>query len=125
MWQEGFQHMETICIKGLHVHTLIGVYDWERKKQTRLLFDIELDADLSTAMSTDNVHDTIDYAKLAEFIQQVAKNCQYELLEALGDKVMTEVLARYQAHSIRLAITKPDILPDAQQVTVLMKRSQP
>ncbi len=116
--------METICIQGLRVSTLIGVYDWERTQNTELLFDVELDADLSKAMSTDHVEDTIDYAQVAEFIQKTAVTCQFELLEALGNKIMVAVLEHYPAHTIRLAITKPDILPDAQNVTVKMSRSK-
>ncbi len=116
--------METICIQGLRVSTLIGVYDWERTQNTDLLFDIELDADLAAAMASDNVKDTIDYAQVAEFVQKTAAACQFELLEALGKKVMTAVLEQYPAGAIRLAITKPDILPDAKSVTVKMSRSK-
>ncbi|MCW8090504.1 dihydroneopterin aldolase [Alteromonas sp. ASW11-130] len=116
--------METICIQGLQVNTLIGVYDWERTQNTSLLFDIELDADLTRAMSSDDVKDTIDYANVAEFIQHTAATCEFELLEALGNKIMESVLANYPALSIRLAITKPNILPAAKQVIVRMSRSQ-
>ncbi|MCW8109402.1 dihydroneopterin aldolase [Alteromonas ponticola] len=114
--------METICIQGLQVNTLIGVYDWERKQNTTLLFDIELDADLTAAMWSDDVNETIDYAKLAMFIQHTAAECKFELLEALGNKVMDAVLANYPAQGIRLTITKPDILPDAKHVSVRMSR---
>ncbi|NMH60403.1 dihydroneopterin aldolase [Alteromonas ponticola] len=115
--------METICIQGLQVSTLIGVYDWERTQNTDLLFDVELDADLTAAMTSDDVNDTIDYAKLATFIQQTAAKARFELLEALGNQVMDAILANYPAHTIRLAITKPNILPDANNVTVRMSRS--
>ncbi|QJR80307.1 dihydroneopterin aldolase [Alteromonas pelagimontana] len=117
--------MEQIIIQGLEVDTLIGVYDWERKRLTRLLLDIEIDADLSKAMQSDNVADTIDYAQLAEFVQQTAAGTSFELLEALGKAVMDAVLARFPIHAITLTIIKPDILPQATQVMVKMRQALP
>ena len=117
--------MQQIILSGLKVSTLIGVYDWERTQNTTLLFDVTVDADLSAAMLSDNVNDTIDYAKLAECIQTVAAEQQFELLEALGECVMNTVLAAFPVQHIRLAITKPDILPDVDTVTVVFNRSRP
>ena len=116
--------MQQIIIAGLKVDTLIGVYDWERTQKTTLLFDITIDADLTRAMQSDDVKDTIDYAKLAAFIQQKAAEQQFELLEALGNCIITEVLAEFSVTHIRLAITKPGILPDAEKVTVVFNRSR-
>ena len=39
--------MDKIHIEGLEVLALIGVYDWEREHQQRLIVDVELSADLS------------------------------------------------------------------------------
>ena len=64
--------MQQIILSGLKVDTLIGVYDWERTQKTTLIFDITVDADLTAAMASDNVSDTIDYAMLAQSIQQAA-----------------------------------------------------
>lgn len=116
--------MQQIIITGLKVDTLIGVYDWERTQKTTLLFDVTVEADLTRAMQSDNVDDTIDYAKLAACIQQKAAVQQFELLEALGECIMADVFAQFAVTRIRLAITKPGILPDAEKVTVVFNRSR-
>tara|TARA_B100002003_G_scaffold202660_1_gene194929 strand:- start:352 stop:702 length:351 start_codon:yes stop_codon:yes gene_type:complete len=110
--------MEQIIIAGLEVDALIGVYDWERTQTTRLLIDIEVTADLSAARTSDNVNDTIDYAKLAEFVQQQAATTEFELLEALGHFLGQAVVTHFALEKVMLAITKPNILPDAKAVTV-------
>ncbi|QPG05229.1 dihydroneopterin aldolase [Salinimonas marina] len=110
--------MEQITISGLKVSSLIGVYDWERTRPTTLLMDIEVKADLSQARHSDEVADTIDYAKLAEFVQQQAASATFELLEALGHALCEAVLQNFPVQQITLAITKPEILADAQAVTV-------
>lgn len=116
--------MEEIKITGLQVNSLIGVYDWERTRPTTLLFDITITADLSQARISDAVDDTIDYAKLAEFVQQQGAQASFELLEALGHAICHAVLQRFAVNSITLAITKPDILPDAKAVTVVISATR-
>ena len=116
--------MGKIYITGLAVDTLIGVYDWERVQMTELLLDITLDADLDAAMQSDNVHDTVDYAKVADCIVAVGKESTFELLEAFGSRVMDTVLATFNVNAIKLKIVKPNILPNAQTVAVEMTRER-
>jgi len=116
--------MGKIYITGLAVDTLIGVYDWERVRMTELLLDITLDTDLEAAMKSDNVHDTVDYAKVAECIVAVGKESTFELLEAFGARVMDTVLASFNVKAITLKIVKPNILPNANTVAVEMTRER-
>lgn len=116
--------MDKIHIRELSVDALIGVYDWERTQKTRLLIDVSIFADLTDARTSDKVTDTIDYAKLATFIQQKAGATQFELLEALGHFLCQAVLSAFAVSSVTLAITKPDILPDARAVTVTISESK-
>lgn len=43
-----------------------GIYDWVRVRTTQLLLDVTLDVDLSATMQSNDVSDTVDYAKVAE-----------------------------------------------------------
>ncbi len=114
--------MGKIYISGLQVDTLIGVYDWERTSPTSLLLDITLTADLSRAMQSDDVSDTIDYAKVAECIVETGKHSTFELLEAFGNAVMEDVCRQFPVKGITVKITKPGILPNAQAVAVELQR---
>jgi dihydroneopterin aldolase len=116
--------MGKIYITGLAVETLIGVYDWERVRNTELLLDVTLNVDLNAAMLSDNVDDTVDYAKVADCIVEVGKASQFELLEAFGARVMDTILNRFPVSSITLKIVKPNILPNAQTVAVEMWRDK-
>ena len=112
--------MGKIYITGLSVETLIGVYDWERERLTTLILDVELEANLDKAMKSDDVADTIDYAKVAECITEVGKTSKFELLEAFGAKVMNAVLAQFPVSAIGVKIVKPNILPNAKTVAVAL-----
>ena len=102
--------------------TLIGVYDWERTSPTMLLLDVTMNADLSRAMTSDDVADTIDYAKVAECIVATGKQSAFALLEAFGHAVMKDVCRQFPVKDITLKITKPGILPNAQAVAVELHR---
>lgn len=116
--------MGKIYITGLEVDTLIGVYDWERVRTTQLLLDVTLDVDLCAAMQSDDVADTVDYAKVAECIVDVGKQSTFELLEAFGSKVMDTVCEHFAVSTITLKIVKPNILPNAKTVAVEMSKER-
>ena len=117
-------NMDKITINGLVVPTLIGVYDFERTQKTPLIFDIDMWADINAAMLSDNVADTVDYAKVAEFVQHVADTTEYLLLEALAGEVMRQLFTKFPIARICLAITKPNILPQADRVMVTFTRER-
>lgn len=114
--------MDRILIEGLTLPALIGVYQWERQGKTSLLADIELITDLRRPAQSDNVADTIDYAEVAEQLVKLAADSQYELLEALAAAMIDHLLANYPLQQVKVKLTKPNILPNAQNVAVELCR---
>jgi dihydroneopterin aldolase len=111
--------MDKIHIEGLEVYALIGVYDWEREHQQRLLIDVELQADLSLAAKSDDVVNTLNYAQIAQGINEIAAKSHFKLIEALASHLVDELLLTYpQLISVRLKLSKPDILANAKNVAV-------
>ena len=117
--------MDKIIIEGLVIDTVIGVYDWERKNKQKLVFDIVLTADLSKAMKSDWVEDTIDYAKVAELIEVLTKTHQPELLERFADLVQENIFASFDVSAVQLKMTKPDILKQTRTVGIEIYRERP
>lgn len=114
--------MEQIIIHGMAMPTIIGVYDWERTKPQTLLLDMVLDCDLKAACSSDNVNDTIDYAKVQEVVLAIGQDSQFELLEALGERICATLLQTFPINTIDLTIVKPDILENVTRVAVRLVR---
>ena len=117
--------MDKIIIEGLHVSSLIGVYDWERIEPSPLLVDVTLYTDLSRAAQSDLVIDTIDYAEVAQCLVNVAQKSEFELLEALAHSMMQTLFARFAVKSITLKLSKPDILDNADSVAIELSREAP
>jgi dihydroneopterin aldolase len=117
--------MDKIHIEGLEVLALIGVYDWERKYQQRLIVDVELTADLSLAAQTDNVDNTLNYAEIAQGISEFAAKSQFKLIEALASHMADWLLQSFpKLKSVRLKLSKPDILANAKNVAVEFTKEQ-
>ena len=117
--------MDKIHIEGLEVLALIGVYDWERKYQQRLIVDVELTADLSLAAQTDNVDNTLNYAEIAHGISEFATKSEFKLIEALASHMVDWLLQSFpKLKSVRLKLSKPDILANAKNVAVEFTKEQ-
>lgn len=110
--------MQQIFIEGLQVPTLIGVYDWERTQNTVLIVDLLIDADLSAAMTSDDVTHTIDYAAVAETVKSVGRESTFELLEAFANAIITAICQTFPVRKLVVTIEKPGILPDARNVGI-------
>ena len=53
--------MDIVFIKELCVETIIGIYDWERKIKQVVCIDLELETEIKSASSSDDIQDTVDY----------------------------------------------------------------
>lgn len=103
---------------------MIGCYDAERVKEMDLLVNLSLEADVSTAMESDSLDDTIDYAELATLCQETAQQGRYHLLEALASAIVEEIFHRYPACAVEVEIHKASALPDAQYAYVTLRRER-
>ena len=117
--------MDKIHIEGLEVLALIGVYDWEREHQQRLIVDIELSANLSKAAQTDEVDNTLNYAEIAQGISDFAAKSDFKLIEALASHMVDWLLQSFpKLKKVRLKLSKPDILANAKNVAVEFTKEQ-
>lgn len=116
--------MDKIIIEGLVINTIIGVYDWERLNPQKVIFDLELTTDFAAAMSSDKVADTIDYAEVAQRIEQLAEEHHPELLEKFAHLVLETLFKEFDITAIRLKIAKPDILEQSRSVGIELYRER-
>lgn len=116
---------DLILLHGLQVDALIGVYDWERTAPRPLVLDLELAVDLSAAASSDDVHDTVDYAAVSDCVTTLCAREQPQLLEALAGRICLALLAQFGAlNGVTLTVHKPGILPNVRDVAIRLTRSR-
>ncbi len=94
-----------IHIEDLEFDVIIGLLDFERDRSQRVIIDLEASYEYADK-------NFIDYADMVFVIQQELKAKHYKLLEEALLGVKTLLCTTYpQLQTLRLKISKPDILP--------------
>ncbi len=99
---------------GIELYALIGVYEWERKAQRPLVFDVQVTAPGSFELSR---------AEIAAQMTVWLKPCCYRLLEALAEHIAQCMLREWPCSHVVISIEKPGAVGDLARVGVRIARS--
>ncbi len=111
--------LERIRASGRH-----GVYAAERERPQPFDIDVTLRIDLRRAAASDDIADTVDYARLHTRIVRIVETTSYALLERLTARLFEEIFDDPRVRSAEVAIAKPALL-DGATPSVTMKRTNP
>ena len=116
--------MDTVFIKGLKAASVIGCYDWERAIRQTLVIDLELKTDFARAAHTDALGDALDYAAISQRLIVACDAARFQLLEALAEHLASLLLGEFAITGLRMTITKPGAVPEADGVGVVIERAR-
>ena len=119
------QTNDTIFIKELTVHAIIGIYDWERQIKQRLVFDIEMGTDIAKSAATDAIEDTLNYKAVAKRVTQFAEESNYGLIESLIEKVAEIILNEFPTPWVRITLNKVGAVRGSKSVGIRIERHKP
>ncbi|MFM8637026.1 MAG: dihydroneopterin aldolase [Betaproteobacteria bacterium] len=97
----------------------IGVHDFEKRGEQRVLINVELYVPLG--MSTpqaDKLDEVVDYDFIRRTIAQRVSRGHIHLQETLVDEVLQLMLAHPRVRAARVSTEKPDVYPDCDAVGV-------
>jgi len=114
--------MDKIRITDLEVFYHVGVPDEERAKPQRLLISIEMEHDFTSAISRDNLADTIDYYAIAQRLLHFGDDCHWQLIETLSADIASMILDDFEPKSVSVEIKK-FVIPQAAHVSVSLHRT--
>lgn len=120
--------MDRIVLRGLRAVGVHGVLPEERERAQPFEVDVDVEADLSVAASTDDLGDTIDYGALVELVSRVVTTESHALLERLAGRIAEEVLAfDDRAFSATVSVWKlrPPVPLALDRAGVTITRSRP
>jgi len=113
--------VNTVFIRGLKARAVIGVYERERHIRQTLVLDLEMASDMSSAAGSDRIEDALDYAAVAARVIDLVEHSEYRLLEALADAVATMVRREFGVPWLRLRLSKPGAVAEAEDVGVVVE----
>lgn len=114
--------MDIVFIRDLQVDTIIGIYDWERKIRQTISLDIDMATDISKAANTDNIDDTLSYKSVAKRLIEFIEGSEYELVEALAEKICSIIREEFNVPWVRLTLHKPGAVRGSRSVGVIIER---
>ena len=114
--------MDIVFIHDLQIETVIGIYDWERKIRQTISLDIEMATDISKAAKSDNIDDTLSYKTVAKRLIKFVQQSEFELVEALAEKICSIVMDEFDVPWIKLTLHKPGAVRGSRSVGVIIER---
>ena len=101
--------METkIRLKNIQLFGWHGVADKEKKIGQQFEIDIEANAQLNSAIQSDDIRQTVDYSKLYEKVVDIFSGDKYNLIESLANKIAVTLTNDFNLITCKVIIRKPD-----------------
>lgn len=115
--------MDFIFVEGLQVEASVGIY--EREKRTLQPLEINLTFGVpDAAAENDDIADTIDYEKVVIRIRQVLADRHFNLLETLGEFIVSLLFDDFRAPWVRVSIAKMGVMRGVKRVGVFIERGR-
>ena len=108
-----------LFLRDYEVWINIGVHDFEKKGEQRVVINVELYVPL--ALSTprsDQLHEVVDYDFIRRSIGERVAQGHIHLQETLADDLLRTLLAHPRVRAARVSTEKPDVYPDCDAVGV-------
>jgi len=102
---------DLLRLHGLRFFGHHGVSAAERRAGGEFIVDLDVEADLSRALVTDDVADTVNYVELYAVIREIVELREYHLLEVMASEIAADLLRLPHVRRVRLRVAKPPRLP--------------
>lgn len=116
--------MDIIFLGGLEIETIIGIYDWERKKKQTIVLDIEMAFDITRAAQTDDIAHTLDYKAVSERVVSFVEKSEFFLVEKLIEEIATILRTEFAISWVRIVLNKRGAITRARDVGIIIERGE-
>lgn len=108
-----------LFLSNYEVMINIGVHDFEKKGEQRVLINVDLYIPLAESTPKDDqLDEVVDYDFMRETIAQRMAKGHVQLQETLCDDLVSAMLAHPRVRAARVSTMKPDVYPDCEGVGV-------
>ena len=108
-----------LFLRDYEIYINIGVHDFEKKAEQRLILNIDLYIPLVMNTPThDQLDEVVDYDFMRETIKELASKGHIHLQETFCDDIAAAMLAHPKVLAARVSTSKPDVYPDCHSVGV-------
>lgn len=116
--------MDIIFLRGLHIDTVIGIYDWEREIRQTVVLDLEMATDIRKAANSDAIEDTLDYKAVSKRVISFVEESDFFLVETLAEQIAAILLSEFSVPWVRLTLNKKGAISGASDVGIIIERGE-
>jgi D-erythro-7,8-dihydroneopterin triphosphate epimerase len=116
--------MDQITIRDLHLRTIIGINEEERRNRQDVLINIVMDVDMRRAGASDDIDDAVNYRTITKRIIQMVENSRFYLVEKMAAEIAAICLDDPRVERVRITVEKPGALRFARSVGVTIERGR-
>lgn len=108
-----------LFLRDYQVMSNIGVHDFEKKAEQRVLFNVDLFIPLAASTpSMDDLSEVVDYDFIRFTIEERVARGHIQLQETLCDDIARALLLHPKIRGVQVSTRKPDVYPDCESVGV-------
>ncbi|MCM1114850.1 MAG: dihydroneopterin aldolase [Clostridium sp.] len=101
--------MDKILIRDLKIFAYHGVNPEEKEDGQNFVFDIDLSVNMTKACHSDDVNDTVSYAKVIKTVTRVCTAEKYDLLEKAAQVAADAIFDEYpDVFNLSITLKKPE-----------------
>lgn len=119
--------MDKIIVKNLKIFAYHGVNPEEKTDGQNFVFDITAFLDLTEPCKSDNVDDTVSYAKIIKTVTRIVTDVKNDLLERVAQRVSDGLFEDFpKIQRLKITLKKPEapIKADFEWVAVEIERNR-
>ena len=109
-----------IKVKNLRLKTIIGMHAWEENVKRDIIINAQIDTDYTDSTITDDIEDTIDYAKIVDSLKNIAKK-RFKLVEKMAQEMVNEIMKDKKVKKCQLELDKVGALEDLESFSVSLR----
>lgn len=98
---------DRIVVGGIKFHAYHGLTRLEREVGVRCSIDVEIATDLTPAIRSDHLADTIDYRAIHRLVLEIGQDkTSYHLIESVAGRIAEEILRRFGVSEVTVRVRK-------------------
>ena len=94
----------SILIKDFIINEIIGIHKHEKISKQKIIFNIVIEVNQNTLPDENSISSIIDYEKITNKLENLAKNTNYNFLESLAEDSFKEIFQDKRINAVKIKI---------------------